>query len=54
MDKIQREEEEDEREYLLRLGGLRERERGDLRRGGERRRIGGGDRRRILQKTDKL
>lgn len=44
----QREDDDEEREYLLRLGGVRDRERGDLRRGGERRLMGGGERRRIL------
>lgn len=47
-EKNQRDDDDEEREYLLRLGGVRERERGDLRRGGERLRIGGGDRRRIM------
>lgn len=45
----QREDEEEEREYLLRRGGVRERERGDLRLGGgDRRLIMGGDLRRIM------
>jgi len=46
---IYREEEEDDLEYLRRLGGVLDRDLDILRRGGgERRRGGGGERRRIL------
>jgi len=45
---IYREDEEDDLEYLRRLGGVRDRDLDILRRGGERRRGGGGERRRIL------